>query len=185
VAEVLAQRAAAAGFSLEETGTPWLIVDAALDGASATRGDTPCVALCANRSLSTRSQRGAAGFHLLAGEPRLVELTADHATDPEALARAQTFFDALGLHVEQVGDAPGLVLGRIVAQLVNEAMFAVAEGIASADDVDAGMTLGLRHPKGPGAWRKEAGTPHLRAILDGLWHERRDARYRPAPGFGR
>jgi 3-hydroxybutyryl-CoA dehydrogenase len=206
IAKLLTRRAAAAGFSLEETRRPWLVIDAALDGAldgtldaaldgaldgaratrgdaRAMRGDAPCVALCANLSLRARRQRGAAGFHLLAGDPRLVELTADDTTDAEALARAETFFKALGLHVEHVGDAPGLVLGRIVAQLVNEAMFAIAEGVAAADDVDAGMTLGLRHPKGPGAWRKEAGTPHLRAILDGLWQERRDTRYRPAPGF--
>ena len=56
------------------------------------------------------------------------------------------------MHAERVGDAPGLVLGRIVAQLVNEACFAVGEGVGSAADVDAGMVLGLNHPRGPLEW---------------------------------
>lgn len=182
LSELLRRRATDAGFSLEPTTAPWLVVDAGPQFAGF-GWDAPCAALCADRSLAARSQRGAAGFHLLADErARLVELTVGETTTPEALARTREFFAALGLHAEEVGDAPGLVLGRIVAQLVNEAAFAVAEGVASIDDVDAGMTLGLRHPRGPGAWSRGVGPAHLRAILDGLWEERRDPRYRPAPG---
>ena len=58
----------------------------------------------------------------------------------------ERFFASLGLHVERVGD---FVLPRIVAQLVNEACFALGEGIGSAADIDAGMELGLNHPRGP------------------------------------
>ncbi|HST41389.1 MAG TPA: 3-hydroxyacyl-CoA dehydrogenase NAD-binding domain-containing protein [Conexibacter sp.] len=182
LSELLRARARAAGFSLEPTTTPWLVVDAGPHPFAGFGWEAPCAALCADRSLAARRQRGAAGFHLLADErARLVELTAGDDTAPQALARTQEFFTALGLHAEQVGDAPGLVLGRIVAQLVNEAAFAVAEGVASIDDVDAGMTLGLRHPRGPGEWSRAVGPAHLRAILDGLWEERRDPRYRPAP----
>ena len=60
---------------------------------------------------------------------------------------------------ERVGDAPGLVLGRIVAQLVNEACFAVGEGVGAPEDVDAGMVLGLNHPRGPLEWADEIGGP--------------------------
>jgi 3-hydroxybutyryl-CoA dehydrogenase len=73
------------------------------------------------------------------------------------------------------------VLGRIVAQLVNEAHFAVGEGVGSAEDVDAGLTLGLSHPRGPFEWADQIGLDHVAAILDGLWAERREERYRPAP----
>jgi 3-hydroxybutyryl-CoA dehydrogenase len=76
-----------------------------------------------------------------------------------------------------VGDAPGLVLGRIVAQLVNEARFAMIEGVGSEADIDAGLKLGMNHPRGPSEWDHD----QARAVLEGLWRERREERYRPAP----
>ena len=78
-------------------------------------------------------------------------------------------------------DAPGLVLGRIACQLVNEAWFAIGEGVGSAQDIDAGLTLGLSHPRGPMAWGEAIGTDQVLAVLDGLWEERREERYRVAP----
>jgi 3-hydroxybutyryl-CoA dehydrogenase len=84
---------------------------------------------------------------------------------------------------ERVGDAPGLVLGRIVAQLVNEACFAVGEGVGSPADVDAGMELGLNHPRGPLAWSELLGTDVVLSILAGLEDEYREDRYRPAPAL--
>jgi 3-hydroxybutyryl-CoA dehydrogenase len=76
-----------------------------------------------------------------------------------------------------VGDAPGLVLGRIASQLVNEAAFAIGEGVGSPQDVDAGMTLGLNHPRGPVEWWRAIGTAHVVSVLDALGEER----YRVAP----
>ena len=73
------------------------------------------------------------------------------------------------------------MLGRIVCQLVNEAAFAIGEGVGSADDVDTGLTLGLSHPRGPVAWGEAVGLDHVLAVLDALWEERREERYRAAP----
>ena len=80
-----------------------------------------------------------------------------------------------------MGDAPGLVLGRIVCQVVNEAAFAVAEGVGGADDVDAGMVHGLNYPHGILRWADEIGLDHVLAVLEGLYDERREERYRTAP----
>ena len=80
-----------------------------------------------------------------------------------------------------MGDAPGLVLGRIVPQLVNEAAFAIGEGVGSAEDVDAGLKLGLNHTRGPVAWGREIGLDHVLAAVDGLWEDTHDPRYRAAP----
>jgi 3-hydroxybutyryl-CoA dehydrogenase len=80
-----------------------------------------------------------------------------------------------------VGDTPGLVLGRIVAQVINECAFALGEGVGSPDDIDAGMTLGLNQPRGPIAWSERIGLEHLLAILDGLHAELGEERYRAAP----
>jgi 3-hydroxybutyryl-CoA dehydrogenase len=93
----------------------------------------------------------------------------------------ERFFATLGKHGEWVGDAPGLVLGRIVCQLVNEAAFALREGVGSPEDVDAGMELGLNHPRGPLGWADEIGLDHVLAVLDGLWEETREERYRGCP----
>ncbi len=103
---------------------------------------------------------------------RLVEVTRDA---PEACER---FFASLGLHVERVGD---FVLPRIVAQLVNEACFALGEGTGSAADIDAGMQLGLNHPRGPLAWGDLIGPARILTILRGLQAEYGDDRWRPAP----
>jgi 3-hydroxybutyryl-CoA dehydrogenase len=111
----------------------------------------------------------------------LVELTRNERTRPLTAEKADEVFRCLGFHPEWVADAPGLVLGRIVCQLVNEAAFAVGEGVGSADDVDAGLTLGLNHPRGAVAWGDEIGLDHVLATIDGLWTERREERYRAAP----
>ncbi len=96
------------------------------------------------RSPSMRRDPSITGYYLLPGA-RLVELSGARSEEAEEL------FTSMGLEVEWLErDAPGGVAGRIVCQLVNEAAFAIGEGVGSAADVDAGMTLGLNHPRGPG-----------------------------------
>ena len=118
-------------------------------------------------------------------EGRLIELTRSATTTGPAAERAEAFFRSLGRHVAWVGDAPGLVLGRLVCQLVNEAAFAVGEAVGSAEDVDAGMTLGLNHPRGPFAWLEAIGPEQVVAVLDGLHAELGEERYRVAPALRR
>ncbi len=73
------------------------------------------------------------------------------------------------------------MLGRIVCQVINEAAFALAEGIGSAEDIDAGMVYGLNYPRGPLRWADTIGLDHVLAVLDALFEERREERYRAAP----
>jgi 3-hydroxybutyryl-CoA dehydrogenase len=161
---------------------PWLSLSVNVDGTVPEwRG--PRAHLCASSSLKAREDPGSAGFHLIRPLGRLVELTALSHTDPTSLKRSEEFFAALGFLCEKVGDAPGLVLGRIVAQLVNEAAFAISEGVGSPTDIDLGTTLGLGYPLGTATWRSVLGDEHTRAILDGLWHERHDERYRLSPSL--
>jgi len=79
--------------------------------------------------------------------------------------------------------AAGGVLERIVCQVINECAFALGEGVGSAQDIDTGMTLGLNYPRGPLAWADQIGLDHVLAVLDGLWEEYREERYRPAPAL--
>jgi 3-hydroxybutyryl-CoA dehydrogenase len=144
--------------------------------------------LCASGSLGALDPGGSAvGFHLLPpfAKAGLVELTRSESSSPGAAARAERFFGALGKHVAWVGDGPGLVLGRIVCQLINESAFALGEGVGSARDIDLGMVLGMSHPRGPFEWADEIGLEHVLSVLGALCAEYREERYRPAPALRR
>jgi 3-hydroxybutyryl-CoA dehydrogenase len=183
LAHALRERARDAGFDLREGGPSELVVDAGVTPAEQVPGGAPLLALCAAGSLAARGEPGAVGFHLLPplDESRLVELTRLPSTPSFACEAAESFFTRLGFACEWVEDAPGLVLGRIVCGLVNEAWFTIGEGAGSREDVDTGMTLGLNHPRGPVAWGEAIGVEHVLAVLDGLWNERHEERYRAAP----
>jgi 3-hydroxybutyryl-CoA dehydrogenase len=185
LAEALAEAAIGAGWDVAspddaEGEVAELIVDCG--GHDAVLQGAPQLLLCDAAPLAAQDPGGpSAGFHLLPPFGRLAELTSTPATAPATLAAAERFFATLGMVAERVGDAPGLVLGRIVAQLVNEACFAVGEGVGSAADVDAGMVLGLNHPRGPMEWGEEIGAEGVLVLLTALQEEYREERYRPAP----
>jgi 3-hydroxybutyryl-CoA dehydrogenase len=112
----------------------------------------------------------------------LVEIAALPGATDETLSAAGRYFAGLGKHVEFTpGSAPGLVLGRIVAQLVNEACFAVGEGVGAAADIDTALRLGFNHPRGPIEWGREIGPERVLATLEALGDELGADRYRPAP----
>ncbi len=144
--------------------------------------------LCTKGSLGALDPGGSAvGFHVLGplDQAELVELTRSDSSSPLAAARAERFFEALGKHTSWVGDAPGLVLGRIVCQVINESAFALGEGVGDAQDIDTGMVLGLSYPRGPLAWADAIGLEHVLTVLDALCEEYREDRYRPAPALRR
>src|SRR4051794_25427967 len=185
IADELRALADEAGFAVTDEAdgdVPWLIVECGPpeDDAPPLQG-APRVLLCAGGALQALDQGGAAaGFHALS-PVGMVELTRTPATAEVAAQRAEGFFGGLGLPVAWVADAPGLVLGRILAQVVNECAFAVGEGVGTAEDVDAGMRLGLNYPTGPLAWADEIGLDHVVMLLDGLREEYGEERYRTAP----
>jgi 3-hydroxybutyryl-CoA dehydrogenase len=142
--------------------------------------------LCRVGSLGALDPEGSAvGFHVLGplAQAGLVELTRNEGSSPLAAARAERFFAALGKHAEWVGDAPGLVLGRIVCQVINECAFAFGEGVGDAGDIDTGMMLGLSYPRGPLEWADELGLDQVLSVLESLCEEYREERYRPAPAL--
>ena len=189
LAHLLLERAEDAGWDArtpaEADGeVPFLILD-----CGAAEDDPPLQggpqAICLHEgSLAALDPGGAAvGFHALPPlEPGgLVELTRGPDSLDAAATAAERFFATLGLHTEWVGDAPGLALGRIVCQLVNEAAFAVGEGVGTPADLDAGMVHGLNHPRGPLSWGDAIGLDHVLCVLGALWDECREERYRAAP----
>jgi 3-hydroxybutyryl-CoA dehydrogenase len=189
LADELRGLAASAGYAaVEPLGAegevPWLALDCGAEADDPPLQGGPLALLCLDGSLHALDPGGGAvGFHVLPplDGGGLVELTRSATTTAVAAERAEAFFASLGRHVAWVGDAPGLVLGRIVCQLVNEACFAVTEKVGTPKDIDDGMVLGLNHPRGPFAWLDEIGPTHVLAVLDALRIELGEERYRAAP----
>ncbi len=191
LAQELAQAAHDAGWEVvtppeaEELEAPFLILDLTSgEEPEAPLQGGPQAICCAAGSLAALDPGGGAvGFHALPplAEARLIELTKGPDTPQSAAEAAERFFHSLGKLTTWVEDAPGLVLGRIVCQVINEAAFAIGEGVGSAGDVDAGMVHGLNYPRGPLSWADHIGLDHVLSVIDGLFEERRDPRYRAAP----
>lgn len=183
----LRRLASAAGYAVNDGGDSARILT--IDARIATAGDSvdpargPVAVLCAGNSLAAAARgRDFAGFHCLPplGEARAVEITRTRSTSDATLSATRHFFHAIGKHVIDVGDAPGLVLGRIVCQLINEAGFALQEGVGSAADIDKGLRLGLNYPRGPFEWQEAIGVQQVVATLDALQREVGGDRYRVA-----
>jgi 3-hydroxybutyryl-CoA dehydrogenase len=155
----------------------------ALRERARTEAGTPRAVLLAEGSLAELGEPGDVGFHILGPleDAQLAELTVGAFANQQDKRAVEGFFRSLGLHTEWVGDAPGLVLGRIVCQLVNEAAFALERGVGSAEDIDTAMRLGFNYPRGPLQWGDAIGLDHALAVLDALREELGEERYRAAP----
>jgi len=117
------------------------------------------------------------GFGLLGAfeSQYAVEIVDSERASDDALALAQEIFEMLGKGVMLVENVPGLFLGRVVGAIVNEAMIAVQEEVASPDDVDTAMRLGVNYPAGPIAWGREIGGARIAKILKSVAREEGEA----------
>jgi 3-hydroxybutyryl-CoA dehydrogenase len=103
----------------------------------------------------------------LAGQGAVEVVDLEGLSD-DALALAQELFESLGKGVVLVGNVPALFLGRTIGSIVNEAVTAIAEDVATPDDVDTAMRLGTNYPIGPVAWGREIGGRRVARILQRL-----------------
>jgi 3-hydroxybutyryl-CoA dehydrogenase len=123
------------------------------------------------------------GFGLLPpiGPSGLVELAAGLQTAPDRLQQAADFWQTVGYEAVTVAEGPGLVRARAVCCLINEAASALLEGVASAEDIDQAMLLGVNYPHGPLAWADLIGLDAVLGVMEGLFSEWGEDRYRPSP----
>ncbi|MFI1952598.1 3-hydroxyacyl-CoA dehydrogenase [Streptomyces xinghaiensis] len=110
-----------------------------------------------------------------------IALAPSERADPEAVAAAIGLFQALGKQVSVVGDVPGLIVARTVALLVDFAAEAVGRGVASAEDTDTALRLGVNYPRGPLEWGDALGAGWVRDVLLNLHRVYPTGRYAPSP----
>jgi 3-hydroxybutyryl-CoA dehydrogenase len=123
------------------------------------------------------------GMHFFNPVPvmKLVEIIKGQSTSEETFAVIKALSEKLGKTPITVNEAPGFAVNRILVPMINEAIFVLQEGIASAEDIDKGMVLGANHPIGPLALADLVGLDTLLMVQDNLYKELGDSKYRPCP----
>ena len=109
---------------------------------------------------------------------KLVEVIRGMATSQETFDKVKAMSEAIGKTPVEVAEAPGFVVSRILIPMINEAIGIYAEGIASVEDIDTSMKLGANHPMGPLALGDLIGLDVCLAIMDVLFKETGDSKYR-------
>lgn len=123
------------------------------------------------------------GMHFFNPVPvmKLVEVIKGIATSEETKDKVLEISKSLGKDPVEVEEAPGFVVNRILIPMINEAVGVLADGVASAEDIDKAMRLGANHPIGPLALGDLVGNDVCLAIMETLYGEFGDAKYRPHP----
>ena len=123
------------------------------------------------------------GLHFFNPVPAmaLIEIIRGVATSDATYNAIMELAKAMGKTPVEVNEAPGFVVNRILFTMINEAILVLSEGVASAEDIDNAMKLGANHPLGPLALADLVGLDITLAIMETLYSEFSDSKYRPAP----
>ena len=188
-----------AGRGMTELVDVDFVVEAASESAPAKqqiftdldRACRPGVILATNTSsisvtgLAARTKRPdrVIGMHFMNPVPlmKLVEIIRGLPTSDETYETTRALAERFGKATVVARDIPGFIVNRVLMPLVNEAVFALFEGIASAEDIDKAIHLGLNHPMGPLALADLIGLDTSLAILEVMHRDLGDDKYRPCP----
>ena len=131
----------------------------------------------------TRRPEKVIGMHFMNPVPvmKLVEIIRGLATSDETTQAVVALSERLGKTVAEAQDYPGFVANRILMPMINEAVFCLMEGVATAESIDTVMKLGMNHPMGPLALADLIGLDTCLAILEVLHRGLGDDKYRPCP----
>ena len=123
------------------------------------------------------------GMHFFNPVPlmALLELIRGLQTSDDTHAKAEAFAKRIGKVSITAKNSPGFAVNRILCPMINEAIFALQEGLATAEDIDAGMKLGCNHPIGPLALADMIGLDTMLSVMEVFYAGFNDPKYRPAP----
>lgn len=144
--------------------------------------NTSCLSITEIASVVRNPER-VIGVHFFNPAPimNLVELIKGACTSDEVLAASKSLVEKMGKTPVEVREAPGFIVNRILIPMINEAVYILMEGIASKEDIDQAMMLGANHPIGPLALGDMIGLDVCLKIMDTLYREFGDPKYRPCP----
>jgi 3-hydroxybutyryl-CoA dehydrogenase len=125
----------------------------------------------------------ALGLHFFNPAPlmELVEVVQGFVTSPEVVSKMTTFATSLGKSPVVVNEGPGFVVNRMLIPMINEAICILADDVASKEDIDKSMMLGAHHPMGPLKLSDLIGNDVVLSIMDTLYQETGDTKYRANP----
>ena len=157
-------------------------VDALLDPSVIVATNTSSISITQLAAVTQRPDRFV-GMHFFNPVPMmaLVEIIRGLQTSDATHDAVHALAVSLGKSPITVKNAPGFVVNRILVPMINEAFFVLAEGIASAEDIDAGMKLGCNQPIGPLALADMIGLDVCLAVMEVYLNEFGDSKYRPCP----
>ncbi|MBM3319280.1 MAG: 3-hydroxybutyryl-CoA dehydrogenase [Candidatus Eisenbacteria bacterium] len=132
---------------------------------------------------ATKRPEKVIGMHFMNPVPlmKLVEVIRGIATADDTYERVEALTKELGKTPVEVQDYPGFVSNRILMPMINEAIYALMEGVASAEDIDTVMKLGMNHPMGPLTLADFIGLDVCLDIMEVLYGGFSDPKYRPCP----
>lgn len=144
--------------------------------------NTSSISITKLAAVTTRADRFI-GMHFFNPVPMmaLVEIIRGLQTSDATHAAVQAMAKSLGKTPITVKNAPGFVVNRILVPMINEALFVLSEGLATAEDIDAGMKLGCNQPIGPLALADMIGLDVCLAVMEVYLSEYGDSKYRPCP----
>ena len=157
-------------------------LDEAAAGAAVVASNTSSISITRLAAATQRPER-VIGMHFFNPVPvmALVELIRGLQTSPETYAFAEAAVRRVGKSPVQVRNSPGFVVNRLLCPMINEAIFALGEGLATAAQIDESMKLGANHPIGPLALCDLIGLDVELAVMQVLFEGFKDPKYRPAP----
>jgi 3-hydroxybutyryl-CoA dehydrogenase len=157
-------------------------LDAALPKSAILASNTSSISITLLGASTKRAER-VIGMHFMNPVPvmKLVEVIRGLATSDETYEAIRRFAEELGKIPVEVQDYPGFVSNRILMPMLNEAMFAYMEGVATPQAIDTIMKLGMHHPMGPLELADFIGLDTCLAIMEVLYEGFGDSKYRPCP----
>ena len=160
----------------------WQTLDKVCKPEAILATNTSSLSITEIASFTTRPQN-VVGMHFFNPVPlmKLVEVISGQLTSKEVHDKAVEIAKAVGKTPVSVNEAPGFVVNRILIPLVNEGVGILADGVASRDEIDAAMKLGANHPMGPLELGDLIGLDVCLAIMEVLYNEYGDSKYRPHP----
>ena len=157
-------------------------LDQLVDERAVLASNTSSVSITALAGSTNRPDR-VVGIHFMNPAPimPLVEIVQGELTSAATMERAGQVVESLGKTPVIAADRPGFIVNRLLAPMLNEAAFALMEGVGSREDIDRAMKLGTRHPMGPLELADLIGLDVLLALMEVLHQEFGDSKYRPCP----